>query len=178
MSKRTWHPVINQDVALVPLTQGQWATIDIEDLDIVQQTSWSATRSKRTWYAKGSKPGFSYMHRVVMGLPIGDPRLVDHVDGDGLNNRRSNLRVATSRQNAGNQRKRPSTSRFKGVKRHHNRWVATIKAGYRSRHLGSFVSEEDAGRAYDAAAVAEWGEFAVLNFPLVPLSPTDTPEEA
>jgi hypothetical protein len=101
------------------------------------------------------------MHNLITGW-----RFVDHVDHNGLNNRRSNLRAATKAQNAANERKRPGcSSQYKGVVWHRNRWQARIEIGDEYRYLGRFVSEEEAARAYDAAAVTAWGQYANPNFP-------------
>lgn len=103
-----------------------------------------------------------FMHDLIMGA-----KGIDHVDHDGLNNRRSNLRVATGTQNAGNQRPQLSvTSRYKGVSRHSptGKWQAGIQAAGRKYHLGYFSSEVEAARTYDAAAHELFGEFACPNF--------------
>ena len=105
------------------------------------------------------------MHRLILpGVPQ-----IDHEDGDGLNNQRSNLRPATYPQNHANERKtltyggKPTTSRFKGVawNKGAGKWQARIRGGY----LGIFVHEVDAALAYDAAAREMFGPFARLNFP-------------
>lgn len=91
---------------------------------------------------------------------------VDHRDGDGLNNQRHNLRIATSSQNQGNQCKTQGrTSRFKGVSwaKRHGKWVAQIQVKRRSKNLGYFRREEEAAAAYDQAALRFFGEFARLN---------------
>ena len=105
------------------------------------------------------------MHRVIMGAEPGEE--VDHVDRDGLDNRRQNLRLSTRSQNNGNQAKTRGTSRFKGVywDKGRQKWHAQICLGSNRRAIGRFDSEEEAARAYDAAAVEQWGEFARVNFP-------------
>ena len=109
------------------------------------------------------------MHRLIWPTA---PE-IDHVDGDGLNNRRSNLREAVGTKNQQNKMKAcVGVSRFKGVCPHRDgRWRANIrvpavgKGRGRQTHLGLFVDEEDAARAYDTAARKHFGEFARLNFP-------------
>lgn len=151
----------------VPLTKGCFALIDDADAPLVLAYHWQANYSRR--YAVGIVDGRQVrMHRFLMGAPA--DREVDHANGDGLDNRRSNLRIATPSQNKGNRRKgaRAYTSRYKGVFRRSDRtterWHAAIHDG-RRRWLGSFLTEEDAARAYDRAALAKWGEFALLNLP-------------
>lgn len=112
------------------------------------------------------------MHRVILG--VASEKWIDHENRNGLDNRRENLRVATNRQNLQNSRKRSGTvSRFKGVSfdKHYRKWQARIQActigpgGHVRRvFLGSFDDEEDAARAYDAAALASFGRFARMNF--------------
>lgn len=97
--------------------------------------------------------------------------MIDHKNGNGLDNRRSNLRFCTNAQNQHNQRKwgsrsgKPLSSRYKGVSWHRRgHWRAKIQAQGKRRYLGQFQSEEAAARAYDRAARELHGEFAVLNF--------------
>ncbi len=109
-----------------------------------------------------------YLHRLVMAAPEGVE--VDHVNGNPLDNRRANLRLATRSQNAANRPSYRGSSRFKGVCRANTqspRWRAWILFEGKSRYLGSYHSEDEAARAYDAAAYEQWGEFAHLNFPEV-----------
>jgi len=107
------------------------------------------------------------MHRLIMGVT--DRRVwTDHINHDGLDNRRANLRVCTNRQNQRNQRAQgvPKTSRYKGVwfsTREHC-WTAQIAVGDNRIHLGYFTSEESAAVAYDNAARKYFGEFAQTNF--------------
>lgn len=97
------------------------------------------------------------------------PTQLDHVDGNGLNNTRANLRPATNAQNNHNERLRATnTSGYKGVHwvRTNSKWRAEIRIDGRNRHFGYFVDPLDAARAYDAAARSAFGAFACLNFPL------------
>jgi len=94
--------------------------------------------------------------------------IVDHINRNGLDNRRCNLRIGTIAQNAMNKRgQRNASSRFKGVtwSHHVSKWVASINEGGKRRHLGCFVSEIEAALAYDAAARILHGDWACLNFP-------------
>ncbi|MFH1370520.1 MAG: HNH endonuclease [Planctomycetota bacterium] len=105
------------------------------------------------------------LHREIMNHPAGF--LVDHKNGDGLDNRRANLRLATRSQNSCNSRKRANTtSQFIGVSFHkqRRRWVAVIKYKGGKKWLGRFVNEIEAAKAYDEAAKKYHGEFARLNF--------------
>jgi hypothetical protein len=106
------------------------------------------------------------MHREVIDIPQG--LVCDHTNHNGLDNRKTNVRPATSSQNSCNARKRTKTiSRYRGVSRDasSNRYRARIKLNGRQIHLGTFDDQEQAAKAYDAAAKKYHGEFAVLNFP-------------
>lgn len=157
----------------VPLNHGQFALIDDEDADRVLVYFWTYYWSEkhkkatahRTLWNKG-KPTTVLLHRFVMNAPKGVQ--VDHIDRDGLNCQKSNLRFATNAQNHCNTiKKAGSTSRFKGVhfERRRQYYVANITVNRVAIHLGSFAKEEDAARAYDAKARELHGEFARLNFP-------------
>lgn len=151
----------------IPLTQGKIAWIDVSDFPLVKDFTWCAQRPRRTHltsYAIRRRPASQSgayiirMHNWITGWP-----LVDHVDGDGLNNRRSNLRQATSQQNSANaQPHSRRSSIYKGLRQERNgHWTARVQR----RHIGTFATQEQAARAYDVEALRVFGEFARLNFP-------------
>lgn len=162
----------------IPLSSGYVAIVDDEDYETLMQYKWSAcfnrammerTGEAVTIYAHGRKGGqMVSMHRLLLNALPG--QWVDHKDRDGLNNTRSNIRICTPAMNAFNNPKRKSgsyTSQYKGVCRvkGNRKWKASIYVNGKAVSLGCFEDESDAGRAYDTAALAHAGEFAVLNFP-------------
>jgi len=125
------------------------------------------------WYFD---PHTGYTRRKVDGMPMhvflmgeAPPGFIwDHVNRDRQDNRQSNLRLATHSQSGANRNVGSTgTSRYRGVYRHYRlpRWVAQIKVQGKVKYLGLYDSQEDAARAYDAAAQVYFGEFAKLNFP-------------
>lgn len=156
------------DVCFVPLTQGKVAVVDATDFDLVSMHNWYASKGRGTYYASrkrrcgGSKKGRIGLHRALLGEPNSH---IDHVDRNGLNCRRSNLRCCTPSQNQANKNGYGSASGFKGVTANGGKWAASICADGCRMHLGRFGSESDAARAYDRAASEYFGEFAWLNFP-------------
>ncbi len=108
-----------------------------------------------------------YMHWAIIGKP---PKggLTDHINGNSLDNQKTNLRTCTHAENMRNRRSdQGSRSHYKGVCWHNqnNKWVVRIAVNRKQIYLGCFISELDAAKAYDAAARAHHGEFARLNFP-------------
>jgi hypothetical protein len=160
---------IEGQVAYVPLTQGYEAVIDAEDAPLVSGWNWYARVQPGGNYAirtdgSSGKRICVHLHRFIMDAP--DGLEVDHIDGDGLNNRRCNLRLATRSQNMRNQRLNSrNTSGFKGVSwdKRDKKWLAYIKVYRKKIHLGSFDTPEDAHAAYCDAAARLHGEFAKLG---------------
>lgn len=146
------------DCCLIPLTQGQFAKVDAADYQWLNLWKWHAAWSPETqsFYAKRMDrvlPGLPreliQMHRILLCLILGDKRTGDHINGNTLDNRRINLRVATHMEQQWNRRNfRSSRSGFKGVTLSHGKWQATISVNGEGRHLGTFLSEVEAHAAY------------------------------
>lgn len=145
----------------IPLTQGLFATIDAIDAPLVTPYKWCAKWCYSKWYAYTNiKRRGTYMHKLLTGWV-----LTDHQDGNGLNNRRSNLRESTKAQNMFNSQKRrgATTSRFKGVDLHAcGKWRARISKDGHDYNLGLFASEKAAVEARRSKEVELFGEFARL----------------
>lgn len=147
----------------IALTRGKIALIDDADHDLVLQYTWCAQRIRKRWYAvTGTGGQFVSMHRVIMNASTGEQ--IDHRNGDGLDNRRENLRFCTSAQQAYNKGPQPYKrhSQFKGVTwaARSQKWKAQIMQDGVNYHLGLFDREEDAADAYRTAAIERFGEFA------------------
>jgi hypothetical protein len=165
--RRATRPIrIDGNVAFVPLTRGFEAVIDAADAPLVGAFNWHLRVTGRLVYASrndrsGGRNAKVQLHRFL--LPPPDGMIIDHIDGDGLNNRRANLRLATNTTNAQNTRRRiDNTSGFKGVSWHpgERKWLAKIKVFGRAKHLGYFNDPEVAHYAYIAAASTFFGDFA------------------
>lgn len=153
-------------VLAVPLTRGLFALIDEADARLVDRLRWHAYWNGTRFYAARNAQGRKtlLMHRVLLAAASG--LLVDHANGDGLDNRRANIRLATKAQNAHNAKTQSNnTSGFRGVSWHRRagRWMARADTTY----LGLFDSPEAAARAHDTFIIAARGVFARPNFPVV-----------
>jgi len=151
-------------------THGQKTVfVDDEDYEKLSKFKWSVTRgysARQLSRKNGAKPRKILMHRLIMGVLDDFTKHIDHIDGNGFNNQKSNLRLCTHKQNMCNQTKRRNgTSKFKGVyfDKSRNKWVSMIRFEGRSRSLGRFNCETKAAIRYNEEAKILHGEFANLN---------------
>lgn len=157
----------------INLNDGMVALVDDEDFILANSYKWTARRHGRTfrvcrdnritingeWISKNAK-----LHRFILKCKKG--QLVDHIDGNPLNNQRSNLRICNHSQNVMNRnRQHNAASKFKGLtfRGNKNLWRARITLNGKRFHLGDFINQEEAALAYNEAAIRLHGEFARLN---------------
>lgn len=155
----------------IKLTKGKVALVDDQDYDNLNKYRWQANSPKPgKWYAVRrykNEYGFwksTSMHRQILGIT--DPKITgDHQDGDGLNNQRNNLRIATYSQNGMNSNGGTGLCKIKGVTRHTQtgRYWARITINGMTISLGLFDTPEEAGEAYNQSARAYFKEYAKLN---------------
>jgi len=161
-----------EDKTKIILHNGMECLVDEEDYDKLISHRWFAYKGHGTYYAhkyaKGE--GTRIMHRIIMGVT--DPLVfVDHRNGNGLDNRKLNLRIATKSQNAVNSRKFPGTSQYRGVhfNKRENKWQAVVCLNNKNIRLGTFPGTPEgeiaAAKVRDQGALKYHGEFARLNFP-------------
>lgn len=156
----------------IPLTQGMIALVDDEDYTGLARWKWYYHKGStaKTGYAKrkhsrqDGEQKTIFMHRIILNTP---PKYqTDHINGNGLDNRKENLRVATHSQNKCNAGKyQNNTSGFKGVswRKDRKRWLAYIRLGTQRIHIGYFKDKLKAASAYNKGATKCHGEFARLN---------------
>lgn len=150
----------------IPLTQGLVALVDDDDYEWLMRRRWHANRNRPTakFYAQSviNKKN-TIMHRLILGARKGEQ--VDHINGDGLDNRRTNLRICNGSQNQHNRKLQINNkSGYKGVYFNKRKWTARIVVNNKKIYLGRFTDPTEAARAYDEAAKKLHGEFARTNF--------------
>lgn len=151
----------------IPLTSGRHAIIDADDYEKVYDYKWSSSNAyaeSKTFYYRDS--GATKMHRLITDAPAG--KEVDHINGNRSDNRKSNLRICSARENHKNKFKKAlAASLFKGVcfDKGRNQWVASISCDYKKIFLGRYDCELDAATAYNFAAIKYHGEYANFNEP-------------
>ena len=155
----------------IPLSQGKYALIDDSDYKLVSKYKWHTHKTKRkhrvVYYARSNNKPMIYMHRLILNL-LSNKLEGDHRDGNGLNNQRYNIRLATKSQNlASPLLVRPHTSKYRGVSwnRKNKKWTAQIGGKYSYKYLGYFHDEKKAAKAYDKEAIILYKDFSKLNFP-------------
>lgn len=151
----------------IKLSQGKVAIVDDKDYEVLSKYKWYATCLKycKNQYAarnvfKNGKKTIIRMHRIILNVP--DNMQIDHINGNGLDNRRCNLRFCNHAQNQANSK---TKNRYKGVRcrKGTGSWEAYIGENYKYIHLGTYGNKEDAAQAYNNAAIKTFGEFARLN---------------
>ena len=159
----------NHSFRLIRLGPGQYAKVDPEDYEPLSKYDWYLMKFKNTQYAVRIENGFSiiHMHREIMQPPKG--MVVHHVNHDGKDNRKENLRIVTYKQNAVNNKPKAGncTSKYKGGYWHKQRrkWAVGLSHNRKKIYIGVFDDEVEAAKAYDTAAKKYHGEYAYLNFP-------------
>lgn len=147
----------------IKLHGGYIAMVDDEDYDTLNKYNWHRSHYG---YAERREGGIIKMHKQILGFPELE---TDHIDGNGLNNQKSNLRICSHADNMRNQKKKKcGLSRYKGVSLNHkwnktNNYRVSIMKNYKRYHIGYFKTEKEAAVAYNDAAIKYFGEFARLN---------------
>lgn len=153
----------------IPLTQGKFAIVDDEDYERLSQHKWFAMKDTNTFYVARYDTEFKMiqMHRELLGLKKYEKRIVDHINRNGLDNRKNNLRIVNISLNSYNKRMLSNNSSgYRGVSwsKPHQQWVSRI--GYKGKSIfcGRFNDIKKAAMAYDNKAKEIWGNNAMLNF--------------
>lgn len=155
----------------IKLTRGKVALVDDEDFEELNKHNWQVQKNKdrNNWYAvrtdhSGKKQKTVRMHSLILNTP--KLKQTDHIDGNGLNNQRSNLRIATSSQNSWNAKiRKDNTSGYKGVCWHKlaKKWLVSISYNGKLHYLGLSEDKHQAALVYNVAANYLFGNYAKLN---------------
>lgn len=166
--KRSCIPVIGPSIGYIPLASGNYSRVSAEDAPHLGLLMWYEQKQGNTSYAHShvaignNKNAHISIHRAILGM---GSDAVDHIDGDGLNNERRNLRFATRHENMRNSRmKKTNKVGIKGViyNAKLGKWTSSIRISGKQRFLGVFPSPEEAGEAYKIASQTHFGEFSRL----------------
>lgn len=143
----------------INISKGHSVLVDDQDLERVNQYHWSFTHGYAVRNDKGRR---IYLHRYIVNAP--DNKTVDHINGNRLDNRRSNLRLCSFSENMRNcRKKRKDPSIPRGVFAHRKRFSSKIYVSKQQIYLGSFSTKEEAARAYDIASLKYHGEYGIRN---------------
>lgn len=158
-------PIVFNGIVYTKLCDGSIAICDECDYDLIDGYKWSIQKgyAVRTELNEDKSRSNIRMHQVIMP----DCEMIDHINGDKLDNRRANLRECNSQQNNANRSGKTGTSKFKGVSfdSSRNKWISSIQVNGKTKHIGRFSEESEAAKAYDLVSSKTYGEFAKLNFP-------------
>ena len=154
----------------IVLTQGKVAIVDEMDYERLNKYKWHAKKDGNTYYAArkserlNGKQTTIRMHREILSVLPGQQ--IDHINHNGLDNRRANLRLCTYSQQQQNRLPQKAFSKYKGVWQdpRSKRWQVAIRINGKRTYLGYYVNEIEAAKAYDKKATQLFGEFANLNF--------------
>ena len=148
----------------IPISRGMTALIDDEDYEAVSKHKWNAVKFRNVFYAITSAEGKPLLlHRLITQAPKGAQ--VDHANGDGLDNRRENLRICTHADNMRNRRmQKNNKTGYRGVTVKGKKYRACLSLNNKTIHIGVFADPKDAAKAYDEKAQELYGEFARTNF--------------
>lgn len=165
MTREEIEKLITDGYVSIPMGKAGDLLIDVADLQILVWGNWAPYKSTKTYYVASRTPKrYLSLHRSIMGAKWGQH--VDHINGNGMDNRRSNLRLCTKLQNNWNIRRAKGVTKYTGVRMSAvGNYVAQIKHMNKRYHLGTFKSAAEAARVYDKRCLELRGEFAVLNFP-------------
>lgn len=148
------------------LKSGLKAMVDDQDYDELSKYSWGSTQKRNTTYCERGREGKCvFMHREILGK-IAKRNVVDHIDGNGLNNQRSNLRICSHRENIRNSKlSSKNTTGFKGVyfRKDEGKYMAYIRHDYKMYNLGLFKTAKEAAIVRNKKALELHGEFAYIN---------------
>jgi hypothetical protein len=173
MKQFSKHNYIVDGTGYIELSQGKYALVDADMMDIAMAYAWHYAQGKGYEWAQATtrvdgKKTTLKLHHLVMGVPL-EGYCVDHINGNPLDNRRSNLRLCTFNQNRQSQHKVRGAVQYRGVHKCGRRYRAVVTHEGRKQHLGFFDTPEEAAHAYNLKALELRGEFASLNTLFTPL---------